>query len=345
MPRFPLVLCALLSGCLIVDPGPAPGPGPGPGPDPIPVPLPGSGAPRPPCRTPFSLIAVSAGSHDPGQAGYIITASAGTYRITWAGFREFRGSIFSAPGAMTRFFPGCRDGSCALSSAEDQVVLSGANHDRIDFVSFPASGKRSGFDVEIRGGVTFFDLLVDGLRQPGRVIFVSAETQQISSAPSMPFGLAMMLPGSGRPKPPADVEAYLIQASPMPPRMLDNTFGVAWNGVDAWVLDWQPELTGCAHEFRGSVFADAPFTDVLGGRGLQPRRDVVDFRPGQAVIHFVSLANMSQGEIPSFTFRTVSARVYFDLVFDGVEAVRKVLFLSGGQASTNNVMPFALGTR
>jgi hypothetical protein len=355
-PRALLLLAATLGapGCLIVDSGP----GPNPNPDPClanpnlagcqPPVVPGSGAAKPACGTLYSYIEVGAAAPDPGFAGYIITANAGTYRITWTGFKEFRGSIFSAPGAMTKFYPGCRDGSCSLASGEDQVVLNGGDASRVDFVSFPASGKRSGFDVEIRGGVVWLDLLVNGERNLQRISFVSEETGMLASAPAVPFGLGALLPGSGRPKPGNGTTTYPIQASTMPPKMLDNTFGVAWNGVmgaaSGWVVDWQPALDDCPHEFRGSVYTSTGvFTNVLGGAGLQQGRDVVAFAAGSAQIDFASLGNMNRGQIPSFTFSAASQQIYFDLVFDGVEATRKVIFASGGQPSTNEFMPFGLG--
>jgi hypothetical protein len=175
--RFALAaFLAAASGCIFVD-----GVGGGAG----------SYGPRPGPNTLIAPIAIGVGVPDLGRAGYIITANAGTYRITWAGFREFRGSVFVSDPAP-QFFPGCMDGSCSLASGEDRVVLDRSEAGRIDFISFPGSGKRSGFDIAVPAGQPILlDILVEDARRPDRVTFVSAVTQALASAPSMPFGLSM----------------------------------------------------------------------------------------------------------------------------------------------------------
>lgn len=145
--------------------------------------------------TPISLIAGGVGNIDPGTAGYIITANAGSFRFTWTGYAEFRGSIFLSGGGFGRLYPGCRDNACALASGEDAVRV-GAEPGRIDFVSFPASGKRSGFDVEIPGDTVWIDLLVNDARRPDLTLFAGVRGGQPfqASAATMPLALQIALP-------------------------------------------------------------------------------------------------------------------------------------------------------
>lgn len=161
----------LSSGCIFVDSGP------------------GAGTSRPIAGSYLiAPIQIGAFAPDPGFAGYIITANAGSYRITWAGYREFRGSVWIKSGTP-QFVAGCQDGACSLNGSEDSVVL-GSEAGRVDFISFPSSGKRSGFDLLFSGDLVL-DLLVDGRRDASRVGFVSGVNGQFSSAPGMPFGLTM----------------------------------------------------------------------------------------------------------------------------------------------------------
>ncbi len=151
----------------------------------------GTGFPRPSGAPPY-LIALGAAADDLGFPGYIITANTGVYRVTWAGGNEFRGSVFTSSGAFGSFFPGCTDGACSLASGEDRVVLGNGDPGRIDFISFPASGKRSGFDVQVGDGTLLVDVLVDGGRNPQLVQFVSGDPQtfnQTVTAPTIPLTL------------------------------------------------------------------------------------------------------------------------------------------------------------
>lgn len=142
-----------------------------------------------PVNYPVSRIAVGLGVQGNLPSGYVITANTGSYRITWAGFREFQGSVWITAG-RPQFTAGCIDGSCSLSS-EDRVYLNTDDPQRIDFDSFPASGKRSGFDLTYTGDLVF-DMFVDGQRRPDKVIFPAADVGgSIASAPGMPFGLTM----------------------------------------------------------------------------------------------------------------------------------------------------------
>lgn len=151
----------------------------------------GTGLPRPGGGTPISNIANGAGAPDPGFAGYIITASAGIFRITWAGYHEFRGSVFATNNDLGRFYAGCMDSACSLASSEDAVVLGNGDPARVDFVSFPASGKRSGFDVEVRSSDLLIDLLINDQRNPAAVTFVSADTGQPATAATLPLRLVV----------------------------------------------------------------------------------------------------------------------------------------------------------
>jgi hypothetical protein len=160
-----MVLAAALtlaSGCIIVDTGPPQG-------------------------GPVAPIAVGVGITGAPPNGYTITANTGSYRITWAGFQNFSGSVWVRSGTP-QFAAGCSDGSCALGGGEDYVRLGAGG--RIDFDSFPASGKRSGFDLFYTGDITL-DLYVNDQRRPDLVVFVSGVTRQLASAPAMPFGLTM----------------------------------------------------------------------------------------------------------------------------------------------------------
>lgn len=177
--------------------------GPGPGGTPVVV---GSGAPAPNyATTPVSPIVGGAPGLDQGTAGYIITANVGSFRFTWTGYAEFRGSIFLDNTGFGTLIPGCRDGACSLASGED-VVRVGAEPGRIDFVSFPASGKRSGFDVQIPGNTVWVDLLVDGVRQPRLTNFTTVINNQAvpGVAQFMPLALqinvAQLVAGSEQAK-------------------------------------------------------------------------------------------------------------------------------------------------
>lgn len=169
--------------------------GPGPGGTPVVV---GSGAGAPDfANTPISLIAAGVGNIDPGSAGYIITANTGSFRFTWTGYAEFRGSIFLQSGVFGTLIPGCRDGACSLASGED-VVRVGAQPGRIDFVSFPASGKRSGFDVQIPSGDTvWIDVLVNNARRPDLTLFAGVDGRGQpfqASAAVIPLALQIAVP-------------------------------------------------------------------------------------------------------------------------------------------------------
>lgn len=156
----------------------------------------GSGSGRPPQNTAISLIAGGVANVDPGTAGYIITANAGSFRFTWSGYAEFRGSLFADPSAFGRLVPGCVDNTCTLASGEDVVRVS-TEPGRIDFLSFPASGKRSGFDVEITSNLVFVDLLVDGRRRPELTLFAGVDDSGRpfqATAATMPIGLQVALP-------------------------------------------------------------------------------------------------------------------------------------------------------
>lgn len=156
----------------------------------------GSGGARPGISTAVSPIAGGIGSLDPGAAGYIITASAGSFRFTFAGYGEFRGSLFAQPGKLGALTTGCIDQSCALTSGDD-VVRVASEPGRIDFLSFPASGTRSGFDIEVSDNLLLVDLLVDGRRRPDLTLFPSVDDfgrPFQASAATMPIGLQITLP-------------------------------------------------------------------------------------------------------------------------------------------------------
>lgn len=153
----------------------------------------GSGAPAPlPGTVPVAPIALGVGVDTTGlPPGYAITANLGSYRVTWEGGAEYRGSFFTGQGAILRLYPGCTDGSCTLVSQEDVVLIPAGNPGRVDFLSYSggAFGQRSGFDVEVTGSIVYLDLLIDGVRRQDATYFVSDVTGDVATAPSMPFGL------------------------------------------------------------------------------------------------------------------------------------------------------------
>lgn len=200
-----------LSGCIYTAPGPGLGPG-------GPTIIIGSGAPAPGNLASTGILA-GAGTFDPTLDGYIITANNGVFRITWTGFREFSGSVFASTGALGRVFAGCQDGSCSLATSEDAVAVSSSDPDRVDFGSFPASGNRSGFDVEVSDNRLILDLLIEEdstgaeVRDPSKVVFTSSITGQQASAPDDPFELLVQPLGQvGQPQPAPEKNTGMVPA-------------------------------------------------------------------------------------------------------------------------------------
>jgi len=99
-------------------------------------------------------------------------------------------------------------------------------------------------------------------------------------------------------------------------------------GSKQWLLDWQPSLDGCPHEFRGSIFADAAFTNVVGDSGLQLGRDII-FQTGARRIDFISMNNMSV-QLPAVRFNNATGLTYFDLAIDGADELDPQLQLIKG---------------
>ena len=232
---------------------PYPNPGPGPGTQIIV----GTGAAAPNFNaTPVSLIAGGVGNIDPGTAGYIITANAGSFRFTWTGYAEFRGSIFAAPNAYGTLTAGCIDGACSLASGEDVIRVSPNEPGRIDFVSFPASGKRSGFDVEILSNQVWIDLLVDGVRQPRLTLFAGVDPQTgqpfQASAATMPLSLQVALP---RAQSLPGAENAKVVAAPAPATTTKETRDPSQVGAKILALPGQDtaQITGAEGllNFRG----------------------------------------------------------------------------------------------
>jgi hypothetical protein len=131
------------------------------------------------------------------QAGYGITANVGgAYRLVWTGdgtrsgqYREFFGSVYT-DGSFTNIVPGCSDNSCALQS-DDKVTApqSVTGGERVDFDSISAD-TLGGFDFYVNAEPVYFDLLIDGTRNPTLVFFPSSDNGgQIASAAALPFGL------------------------------------------------------------------------------------------------------------------------------------------------------------
>lgn len=157
------------------------------------VPRPGSASPKPDlANLPLFRITVDTAVQGVGLEGYVITASNGIFRLTWAGYSAFRGSVFTKPGDLVEIHPGCVDGSCRSPLTEELITSAKGDPDRIDYFSFPTDATVSGFDVEVRGDGAFFDLLIGDQRRADRIFFLSPDTvppNQIVFPTEVPFGL------------------------------------------------------------------------------------------------------------------------------------------------------------
>jgi hypothetical protein len=126
--------------------------------------------------------------------GVLVSVDAdGVYRITWntswEGFSSLRGSVFTVSGIAAPFYPGCRDGSCALQGRDTVAV--GDFRGRVDFAADRrAAGSRGGFEIEIGNrSVLLVDVVTDGSGDTSRISFLNTDSGQQSPPPQMPFGL------------------------------------------------------------------------------------------------------------------------------------------------------------
>ncbi len=130
------------------------------------------------------------------QAGYGITGNTGgSYRAIWTGdaatsgtYREFTGTIWTT-GHFDSFTPGCGDNSCPLEAndhIDNPVTVSGG--EVITFDTFATDGL-DGLDFTVTGtDPVYFDLLIEGQRQPTLIFFPSNGGQ--TSPATDPFGLS-----------------------------------------------------------------------------------------------------------------------------------------------------------
>jgi hypothetical protein len=132
------------------------------------------------------------------QAGYGVLANVGgSFRLVWTGdgaatgsFSNFTGTVWTT-SVIESVVPGCSDGSCALESGDivsAPTAVTGGY--RVDFDTVTAT-TLDGFDFFVTTeSVTqpvYFDLLIDGQRQPSLVFFSSSGAA--ATAGTDPFGL------------------------------------------------------------------------------------------------------------------------------------------------------------
>jgi hypothetical protein len=194
-----LLVAFLLTGCTVttepapqpVSPQPVPQPQIQPQPQPQPSP-PASAVPESYLITPGAALAVQPGV----QAEYVITANAaGTYRLVWTGdalstglAREFSGTVWTL-GHFPDVAPGCADGSCPIESANavSGVGALAGGGESVTFDAFTTS-TIDGIDLTVDVEPIYFDLTIDGVRQPTAILFPSSAGT--SDPLTVPFGLA-----------------------------------------------------------------------------------------------------------------------------------------------------------
>lgn len=137
------------------------------------------------------------------QAGYGITGDgAGTFVIFWTGNTQpgnpavtFEGSIWT-PGHFSSIFLGCSDDSCTLEP--DDVIspvdgsMGGGEH--IGFKT-TATDDLDGLEFFADKEPVYFDLMYDGQRQNGRVVYSNADKMGSFGNPQkIPFGITSKEP-------------------------------------------------------------------------------------------------------------------------------------------------------
>lgn len=145
--------------------------------------------PRPGADTLLSRILLNAFIIRVGRPGYVITATAGYFRVVWTGPGVHQGSVFADRGQLIGFTEGCADGSCPLVAAEDMVQRRKSDSDAVDFYSKTTSGRPAGFTVQVASGPLYVDLFQDGVRRPDVVYFYSADLGSVVVAATLPIGL------------------------------------------------------------------------------------------------------------------------------------------------------------
>lgn len=143
-----------------------------------------------PVKTP--LIRIARGSPAPNVKGYVLIANDAYLRLTWAGYSEFRGSIYPQTPSGGRVEVGCSDGGCLAEPGTTQVQQS-SDGLRIDFVSFPIGQQRGGLTfIFPQSEVLYFDLLVDSSYRPDLTYLIEARDSTGPSAinaPAVPFAI------------------------------------------------------------------------------------------------------------------------------------------------------------
>lgn len=149
--------------------------------------------------TTYNLKAAAGIIPQPGfMAGYgIASDGAGTYVLAWTGNTgggnppiPFEGHIWTS-GKFTSVTPGCSDNSCTLE-AEDKVSdieLAKGGGQHISFTSM-SSDDYDGIEFVVDSEPVVFDLLYDGARKTGRVIYANADKGGSPSNPlEIPFAI------------------------------------------------------------------------------------------------------------------------------------------------------------
>ena len=144
---------------------------------------------------PGASLLVSPGT----QAGYGITAAVGggSFRLVWTGeaattgfYSNFTGTVWTT-ATFDSVTPGCAGQACSIESGDfisGATAVSGGQ--RIDFDAVTTTGL-DGFDFTVTADSAstpvYFDLYVDGVRQPQAVFFASGGAT--ATAATDPFGL------------------------------------------------------------------------------------------------------------------------------------------------------------
>jgi hypothetical protein len=140
---------------------------------------------------------------------------------------------------------------------------------------------------------------------------------------------------------PSSTPDYLIDAgSAVSPPL--GTFAITTNGQGDWILGWQGDAV--QHSFTGNVYCpvgcdlSAVFTNALPGDSVNT---VADNHVG-----FDAVTDASVRQALNISTNPTAGPenpVTFDLYIDGVPAIDPyVVFPSGGQLATSEIMPFNL---
>jgi hypothetical protein len=196
LPAQPQSVCYRLYLPLVTKPGPA-------GQSPVIAIAAPARTSTDPCTPPYvgGPIPLGAPTYaiDPGAASFsqprsfsIAASNGGAYRLVWIGAnitQRFYGSIWTM-GTFTSFKPGCSDDSCSVASSgtiSSPVNLNGGGQ-RIDFDTVPGFVNRVGLDFAVSAQPVYFDLFIDGVRDPTSVFFPGSGGQ-VTNPGVIPFAL------------------------------------------------------------------------------------------------------------------------------------------------------------